>query len=214
MFANVKNSFPGWFIINYCKQQSRIFVYYCHWLKPVWKLKQFGSFRLYIECLYTYVVHTYDVYLPVRLQTPIHNANCIRSLGQRGHGNDDVDDHDHGSVRVWQAVTVWLAPGVGGSRCARFLLTQCNVNWQLLLPLAHVLRTVARLELGQSYNMLLDNEGRIFTYRSRKNGVYNTVTNMCLIRILIFAGWIPPVYRGVAAECQSVLIHVVQFASC
>ncbi|KAL4104856.1 hypothetical protein QTP88_020132 [Uroleucon formosanum] len=35
-------------------------------------------------------------------------------------------DHDHGSVRVWQAVTVWLAPGSGGSRHARFPLTQCG----------------------------------------------------------------------------------------
>ena len=30
------------------------------------------------------------------------------------------------------------------------------------------------------------------------------------IFILFFAGWVPPVYRGVAASRQSLLVHVVQ----
>lgn len=118
---------------DYCKQQPCLFTVVVG-RNPFGNRKNLAVSDISVREAVCMRVHTYDVYPPVRLHSPlIHHANCIRSLGQRGHGNGD---HDHGSVRVWQAVTVWLAPGAGGYRRARFPLTQCAVNWQLLLVAA------------------------------------------------------------------------------
>lgn len=67
--------------------------------------------------------------------TPTYHANCIRSLGQRGHGVDD-HDHDHGIVRARLAAGNGLV-GTGRRRTRDFPLTQCRgprgANWQLIL---------------------------------------------------------------------------------